>query len=200
MLGEVAGHHPCRSGGSLWGLGVYCEGSVSFHCTFGEMSQHPKSYKALLHFYATTQSSRKRTGCEASQTWVGGVVSSFLAMDLGEPTTFMRMSGSRTGEGNGNPLQYSCLENHRDGGAWWVAFYGVAQSRTQLKRLSSSSSSSSSRFIICRMKLLRHFRVIVGLEGSSYIKLLAFSSPRHSFTAHQNHIYKVFFCYSYTDI
>ena len=46
------------------------------------------------------------------------------------------------GEGNGNPLQCSCLENPRDGGAWWAAFYGVAQSRTGLKRLSSSSSSS----------------------------------------------------------
>ena len=44
------------------------------------------------------------------------------------------------GEGNGNPLQYSCLENPRDGGAWWAVLYGVAQSRTQLKRLSSSSS------------------------------------------------------------
>ena len=48
------------------------------------------------------------------------------------------------GEGNGNPLQCSCLENPRDGGAWWVAVYGVAQSQTQLKRLSSSSRSSSS--------------------------------------------------------
>jgi len=46
------------------------------------------------------------------------------------------------GEGNGNPLQYSCLENPRDGGAWWAAVYGVAQSRTQLKRLSSSSNNS----------------------------------------------------------
>ena len=44
------------------------------------------------------------------------------------------------GEGNGNPLQCSCLENPRDSGAWWVAVYGVAQSRTRLKRLSSSSS------------------------------------------------------------
>ena len=43
-----------------------------------------------------------------------------------------------TGEGNGNPLQCSCLENHRDGGAWWAALSGVAQSRTRLKRLSSS--------------------------------------------------------------
>ena len=43
------------------------------------------------------------------------------------------------GEGNGNPLQCSCLENPRDGGDWWAAVCGVAQSRTRLKRLSSSS-------------------------------------------------------------
>ena len=43
------------------------------------------------------------------------------------------------GEGNGNPLQCSCLENPRDGGAWWAAVYRVAQSQTRLKRLSSSS-------------------------------------------------------------
>ena len=47
------------------------------------------------------------------------------------------------GEGNGNALQYSCLENPRDGRAWWAAVYGVAQSRTRLKRLSSSSSRLS---------------------------------------------------------
>ena len=45
------------------------------------------------------------------------------------------------GEGNGNPLQCSCLENPRIGGAWWAAVSGVAQSRTRLKRLSSSSAS-----------------------------------------------------------
>ena len=44
------------------------------------------------------------------------------------------------GEGNGNPLQCSCLENPRDGGAWWAAVYGVAQSWTWLKWLSSSLS------------------------------------------------------------
>ena len=55
---------------------------------------------------------------------------------------------SCTGEGNGNPLQYSCLENPRDGGAWWAAVYGVAQSRTRLKWLSSSSSSLLLFFII----------------------------------------------------
>ena len=47
------------------------------------------------------------------------------------------------GEGNGNPLQCSCLENPRDGGPWWAAVYGVAQRQTRLKRLSSSSSSSA---------------------------------------------------------
>ena len=49
-------------------------------------------------------------------------------------------SGRSLGGGNGNPLQYSCLENPRDGGAWWAAIYGVAQSWTRLKRLSSSST------------------------------------------------------------
>ena len=48
------------------------------------------------------------------------------------------------GEGNGNPLQCSCLENPRDGGAWWAAVYGVTQSRTRLKRLGSSGSSTMS--------------------------------------------------------
>ena len=48
---------------------------------------------------------------------------------------------------NGNPLQCSCLENPRDGRAWWAAVYGVAQSRTRLKRLSSSSSSWHLRWV-----------------------------------------------------
>ena len=49
---------------------------------------------------------------------------------------------SCTGEGNGNPLQCSCLEDPRDGGAWWTAIYGVAHSRTRLKRLSSRAKKS----------------------------------------------------------
>ena len=52
-------------------------------------------------------------------------------------------SFSCIGKGNGNPLQCSCLENPRDGGAWWAAVYGVAHSWTRLKWLSSSSSSTN---------------------------------------------------------
>ena len=52
------------------------------------------------------------------------------------------------GEGNGNPLQYSCLENFRDGGAWWAAVYGVTQSWTRLKRLSSSSNKLPMAFFM----------------------------------------------------
>ena len=59
------------------------------------------------------------------------------------------------GEGNGNPLQCSCLENPRDRGAWWAAIYGVAQSRTRLKRLSSSSSSSS--LVQCKVLALQSY-------------------------------------------
>ena len=53
---------------------------------------------------------------------------------------------SCTGEGNGHPLQYSCLENPRDRGAWWAAVYGVTQSWTRLKQFSSSSSSNETAF------------------------------------------------------
>ena len=62
---------------------------------------------------------------------------------LSDFTFTFHFSLSCIGEGNGNPLQCSCLENARDGGAWWAAVYGVTQSRTRLKRLSSSSSSIS---------------------------------------------------------
>ena len=61
--------------------------------------------------------------------------------DMTEQLHF-HFSLSCIGDGNGNPLQCSCLENPRDWGAWWAAVYGVAQSRIRLKRLSSSSSSS----------------------------------------------------------
>ena len=68
----------------------------------------------------------------------------FLAWGRYELDTTERLhfhfSLSRTGEGNGNPLQCSCLENPRDGGAWSAAIYGVTQSQTRLKQLSSSSS------------------------------------------------------------
>ena len=60
-------------------------------------------------------------------------------LDTTERLNF-HFSLSCIGEGNGNPFQCSCLENPRDGGAWWAAVYGVAQSRPRLKRLSSSSS------------------------------------------------------------
>ena len=55
------------------------------------------------------------------------------------------------GEGNGNPLQCSCLENPRDRGAWWATVYGVAQSRTRLKWLSSSFASCTSKLLDCRI-------------------------------------------------
>ena len=62
-----------------------------------------------------------------------------LRSDTTEQLLHFHFSLSCIGKGNGNPLQCSCLENSRDGGAWWTAIYGVAQSWTRLKRCSSSS-------------------------------------------------------------
>ena len=84
---------------------------------------------------------------------------------------------SRIGEGNGSPLQCSCLENPRDGGAWWAAVYGVAQSRTRLKRLSSSSSRCGNdgfrMMEICRSDHAAHWCHI-------YVVLAMY--PKHVFT------------------
>ena len=72
---------------------------------------------------------RSRVGCSP---WGG------QELDTTEQLHF-HFSLSCTGEGNGNPLQCPCLESPREGGAWWAAVSGVAQSQTRLKPLSSSS-------------------------------------------------------------
>ena len=70
-----------------------------------------------------------------------GELQSMGSLGIGQTERLhFHFSLSRIREGNGNPLQCSCLENPRDGGAWWAAVSGVAQSRTRLKRLSGSSS------------------------------------------------------------
>ena len=63
------------------------------------------------------------------------------------------------GEGNGNPLQCSCLENPRDGGAWWGAVYGVAQRQTWLKRLSSSKNVFYVNFVLLIFICLPQFLI-----------------------------------------
>ena len=65
---------------------------------------------------------------------------------MGSDTTELLLSC--IGGGNGNPFQCSCLENPMDRGAWWAAVYGVAQSRTRLKGLSSSSSKMQDTRVI----------------------------------------------------
>ena len=82
------------------------------------------------------------------------------------------------GEGNGNPLQCSCLENPRDGGAWWAAVYGVAQSQTRLKRLSSSSIKTSHATLATALTLCNGPYSICGVyfslnlnKSTSYLSL-----------------------------
>ena len=70
--------------------------------------------------------------------------------------TSLSFSLSCIGEGNGNPLQYSCLENPRDRGAWWAAIYGVAQSQARLNRLSSRHHFKSFTYSTNRILKLRN--------------------------------------------
>ena len=77
------------------------------------------------------------------------------------------------GEGNGNPLRCSCLGNPRDRGAWWAAVYGVTQSRTRLKRLSSSSSIlSGHHFPSHAFSIVLHICLYSGLFSSLIIFLV----------------------------
>ena len=88
---------------------------------------------------------------------------------------------SHIGEGNGNPLQCSCLENPRDGEAWWAAVYGAAQSRTRLKRLSSSSSRLVTAF----------------LPRSKHLLISWLQSPSsRDFGAQENKVCHCFHCFS----
>ena len=82
--------------------------------------------------------------------------------DMTERLLF-HLSLSHIEEGNGNPLQCSCLENPRDRGAWWAAVYGVAQSRTRLKWLSSSSSNKRLGYQ-ARYREKRTFRNLLGFK------------------------------------
>ena len=76
---------------------------------------------------------------------------------------------SHIGEGNGNPLQCSGLENPRDGGAWWAAVYGVAQSRTRLKRLSSSRVSVGNDFLHYYELKFKH---LISLNSLKFLRFL----------------------------
>ena len=101
------------------------------------------------HFYLTqfwkllSHGRRSLEGCSPWGHW---------GSDTTERLHF-HSSLSCTGEGNGNRLQCSCLESPRDGGAWWAAVYGVAQSRTQLKWLGSSSHSNEAIKEIKRIQI-----------------------------------------------
>ena len=84
-------------------------------------------------------------------------------------TFTFHFSLSCIGEGNGNLLQCSCLENPRDREGWWATVYGVAQSRTRLKRLSSSSSSKITADGDCsheiKRRLLLRRKVMINLDS-----------------------------------
>ena len=112
-------------------LNWWCHPAISSSVT--PFSSHPQSFHAQGSFPVS------RLFPSGSQSI--GVSASALPMNI-QSWFPLGLTGR---EGKGNPLQYSCLENPVDRGAWWAAVHGVTQSRTWLQQLSSSSSSSSSR-------------------------------------------------------
>ena len=104
-----------------------------------------------LHFHFLVESWDSTRDC---------IILSFLQLCVCSHTENVKEDFCK-GEGNGNLPQYSCMENPRDRGAWWAAIYGVAQSRTQLKQLSSS------RYLSIHLCIFMSF---MAYRGSSQLK------------------------------
>ena len=97
------------------------------------------------------------------------------ASDMTERLHF-HSSLSCTGEGKGNPLQCSCLENPRDGGAWWAAFLGVAQSRTRLKRFKQQQQQQQHGIPTTGIPTAKGPLPLVGQIAKSFVIFLRFAS------------------------
>ena len=115
----------------LWHMGLFVLWNVEYSWTRDQI-QRRRWHRTPVLLPGKSHGWRNLVGCSP---W------GLEELDTTERLHF-HFSLSCIGEGNGNPLQCSCLENSRDGGASWAAISGVAQSRTRLKRFSSSSSSS----------------------------------------------------------
>ena len=94
--------------------------------------------KGLSRVFSNT-TVQKHQFC-GTQLFLGGSEVKASACNVGDLGSIPG-SGRSPGEGNGNPLQYSCLENPMDGGAWWATVHGVAKSRTQLSDFTFTSLS-----------------------------------------------------------
>ena len=138
---------------------------------YGEGSGTPLQYSCLenpmgggawwaaVHGVTKSRTRLKWLSSSSSSRWHDFLMVSVTLEGYRTEWLHFHFSLSLIGEGNGNPLQCSCLENPRDGGAWLAAVYGVTQSRTRLKWLSSSSSSRWHDFLM----------VSVTLEGYHFV-------------------------------
>ena len=116
-------------------------------CTIMHFLQRRQWHPTPVLLPGKSHGQRSLVGCSMGSRRVGHNWATSLSFSL-----------SCIGEGNGNPLQCSCLENPREGRAWWAAIYGVTQSRTQLKQLSSSNLESGASLVAQTVKNLSAMR------------------------------------------
>ena len=152
----------------------------SIHITV-KFKPHPIYYLGS-GLQAASESSDKN---KHTITAVSGNVHMNLAMNSSIITIYLLCPHWCFGEGNGNPLQCSCLENPRDRGAWWAAIYGVAQSRTRLERLSSSRLSdlrSASEFCGRSYSMMAEVAAFTGFKFQLYYSetMILKQSPKPS--------------------
>ena len=144
MLGKIKGKKKRGWQRMKWLEGIINSMGMSFS-KLQEIVKDREAWHAAIHGvadFSTTNSTHSSTlAWKIPWTERPGGLQSMGSQRVGHDWA-TSLSLFCIGEGNGNPLQCSCLENPRDRGAWWATVYGVAQSRTRLKWLSSSSSTT----------------------------------------------------------
>ena len=144
-------------------------------CQQFRKSLHENVYRPFFYHLLEKAMARHSSTLAWKIPWTEepGGLQSMGSLRVGHDWLYFHFSLSCTGEGNGNPLQCSCLENPRDGGGWWAAVYGVAQSRTRLKRLSSSSSMLYIEWLcMCTCACIEHRTKLLGFTSYYSIRLV----------------------------
>ena len=148
------------------------------------LNRHPIRQQVQVHRILKTYHSSVRVQIFVSQRGSEGKSS---ACNVGDPGLISGL-GRSPGEGNGNPLQYSSLENSMDGGAWWATVHGVAKSQTRLSNFTFTHAQDKKEFWLVLIWNTAYYVLhCISLSPKSHIEVLAASTSKCDCILRQGH-------------